>query len=61
MRRDVPESRFAFLTENGRQVRYLVVHPDRWDPIKELELVKGPGDNTSPIFLALTAELAEGR
>jgi hypothetical protein len=58
---DVPGSRFAFLTKNGQQVRYLAVVPSHEAEVRKLELIKGEGDNTAPIFLAVTAEVVEGR
>lgn len=54
---DVPDSQFAF-DLHGRQLRYLVVHPSRDTPIHEIELLKGP-DNTAPVVMALTAEMAD--
>jgi putative membrane-bound dehydrogenase-like protein len=51
---DVPGSKFAFAVR-GQQLRYLSVEPKRRDPIKELELVKGP-DNTAPVVMAVTVE-----
>jgi WD40 repeat protein len=53
---DVPESTFAFLTENGKQVRYTTVSPARSAVVKELELVKGENDGTAPLFFAVTLE-----
>jgi len=54
-RRDVPESEFAFMTDNGRQVRWLTVEPQRDAVVRTIEFVKGP-DKTSPVFLAVTVE-----
>ena len=51
---DVPGSKFAY-NLRGRQLRYLAVHPQRPETIKEIELVKGP-DATSPIVMAMTVE-----
>jgi uncharacterized protein len=51
---DVPGSKFAFAIR-GQQLRYLTVEPKRREPIKELELVKGP-DNTAPVVMAITVE-----
>jgi serine/threonine protein kinase len=53
---EVPGSTFAFLTRNGRQVRYTTVLPTRNAVVKELELVKGENDGTAPIFFAVTLE-----
>jgi hypothetical protein len=53
---DVPGSNFAFMTDNGRQVRYLSLSPARDTPIRELEFIKNPADNTAPVFLAVTVE-----
>ena len=54
---DVPGSKFAY-DLNGRQVRYLAIHPQRKDRIKHLELVKG-ADNSAPLVLAVTVESPE--
>lgn len=51
---DVPKSKFAFPLR-GQQLRYLAVHPERPEPIKEIELVKGP-DATAPVVMAVTLE-----
>ncbi len=51
---DVPGSKFAFALR-GQQIRYLVVHPERTEPIREIELVKGP-DATAPVVMAVTVE-----
>ena len=51
---DVPGSKFAYQLR-GQQLRYLVVHPERRDPIKDIELVKGP-DATAPVVMAVTLE-----
>jgi serine/threonine protein kinase len=53
---DVIGSTFAFLTRNGKQVRYATVIPARDAVVKELELVKGENDGTAPIFFAMTLE-----
>jgi hypothetical protein len=58
---DVPESQAAFMSTNNRQARYLAVKPQRRDEVRELRLLKGEKDNTSPLFLAVTVELAEGK
>ena len=39
----------------GQQVRYLSIHPERPDPIKEIEFVKGD-DKTAPLVMAVTVE-----
>lgn len=54
---DVPGSQFAF-DLNGRQLRYLAVHPTRPDQIREIEFVKGP-DASAPIVMAVTVEAPE--
>jgi uncharacterized protein len=54
---DVPGSKFAFDLD-GRQVRYLAIHPKRKDKIERIEFVKGP-DDTAPIVMALTVEPLE--
>ncbi|MCB9875054.1 MAG: ThuA domain-containing protein [Planctomycetaceae bacterium] len=51
---DVPESEFAF-DLRGKQIRYLVVQPQRDAVIEELQLVKGP-DSTAPVVMAITVE-----
>ncbi len=51
---DVPGSKFAFQLR-GQQLRYVVVLPERSEPIKEIELVKGP-DATAPVVMAVTLE-----
>jgi hypothetical protein len=51
---DVPGSNFAFQLR-GQQLRYVVVLPERSEPIKEIELVKGP-DATAPVVMAITLE-----
>jgi putative membrane-bound dehydrogenase-like protein len=51
---DVPNSKFAYPLR-GQQIRYLTVVPERPDPIKEIELVKGP-DATAPVVMAMTLE-----
>jgi putative membrane-bound dehydrogenase-like protein len=54
---DVPGSKFAF-DLHGRQIRYLVVHPQKATKIERIELVKGP-DDTAPVIMALTLEYPE--
>jgi len=54
---DVPESKFAFGLD-GRQVRYLAVHPRRAAPLDRIELVKG-SDTTAPLVVAVTVEELE--
>jgi putative heme-binding domain-containing protein len=51
---DVPNSKFAYQLR-GQQLRYLTVIPERPEPIKEIELVKGP-DPTAPVVMAITLE-----
>ncbi len=51
---DVPQSQFAFDLD-GRQLRYLAVHPRRSETIEAIELVKGP-DATAPVVMAVTVE-----
>ncbi len=51
---DVPKSKFAYQLR-GQQLRYLAVFPERKEPIKEIELVKGP-DATAPVVMAVTVE-----
>jgi hypothetical protein len=54
---DVPGSKFAFNLQ-GKQIRYLTVTPLRGEPIKQIELVKGP-DDTAPVVMAVTVEAPE--
>jgi hypothetical protein len=54
---DVPGSKLAFRLR-GQQIRYLAISPKRTEPIKEVELVKGP-DQTAPVVMAVTVEVAE--
>lgn len=54
-REDVPQSEFAFLTQDERQMRHVKITPAREDVIVEIEFVKG-SDPTVPIILAVTAE-----
>ena len=51
---DVEGSKFAYQLR-GQQLRYLSVQPARKEPIKEIELVKGP-DATAPVVMAVTVE-----
>jgi hypothetical protein len=51
----VPDSKFAFAMRGRQQIRYLAVHPERADKIKEIEFVKGT-DSTAPIIMAVTVE-----
>jgi uncharacterized protein len=51
---DVPGSTFAFALR-GQQIRYIAVHPQRGEKIKEIEFVKGK-DRTAPIVMAVTVE-----
>ena len=50
----MPESKFAVLLK-GPQLRTVSVTPKRPDPIKTIELVKGP-DETAPLVIAVTIE-----
>jgi hypothetical protein len=54
---DVPGSKFAF-NLRGRQVRHIAVQPQRPEPIKQIELIKGP-DATAPVVMAVTVEAPE--
>jgi hypothetical protein len=51
---DVPRSKCAFALR-GQQIRYLAVFPWHTDPIRQIELIKGP-DDTAPIVMAVTVE-----
>ena len=54
---DVPQSELAF-DLRGRQIRYFNVTPERREPLKSLQLVKGP-DSTAPVVMAITVEAAQ--
>jgi hypothetical protein len=54
---DVPGSKFAF-DLRGRQVRYLAIQPQRPEPIRQVEFLKGP-DATAPIIVGVTVESPE--
>ncbi|HZL89784.1 MAG TPA: c-type cytochrome, partial [Pirellulaceae bacterium] len=51
---DVPGSKFAYQLR-GQQIRFLSVQPQRAEPVKELELLKGD-DATAPVVMAVTVE-----
>ena len=51
---NVPGSQLAF-TLRGKQLRYLVVHPERATKIENIEFVKG-SDDTAPVVMAVTIE-----
>lgn len=51
---DVPGSEFAFDLD-GRQLRYLAVHPQRSEVIERIEIAKGD-DATAPVIMAVTVE-----
>ena len=54
-RNDVPGSEFAF-DLGGRQIRHVVVVPEKSKSIKTIALAKG-NDDTAPIVMAVTAEM----
>jgi putative membrane-bound dehydrogenase-like protein len=54
---DVPGSKFAFNLQ-GRQIRYLAVHPHQQAKIERIELIKG-SDDTAPVVMAVTLEAPE--
>jgi hypothetical protein len=54
---EVPGSKYAF-NLMGKQLRYLTITPERRDKIERIEFVKG-GDQTAPIFMAVTIENPE--
>jgi serine/threonine protein kinase len=55
-RHDVPGSKFALMTSNNHQIRYLSIEPKRPNVmIDEMTLLKGE-DITAPVFLAITVE-----
>jgi hypothetical protein len=51
---DVPGSEFAFGL-HGKQIRHLIITPERTERIAKIEFVKGP-DNTAPVIMAVTVE-----
>jgi uncharacterized protein len=51
---DVPGSKLAYMLRD-QQVRYLAVHPQRAEVIREVEFVKGE-DQSAPIVMAVTVE-----
>jgi hypothetical protein len=51
---EVPGSKLAFRL-GERQIRYVVVRPERSEPIKTIELLKGM-DETAPVVMAVTIE-----
>ncbi len=51
---DVEGSEFAFALR-GQQIRYLAIHPQRSDPIRSVEFIKG-ADDTAPVVMAVTVE-----
>ena len=53
-RADVPASEFAFALR-GQQIRYFALHPSRSDPLRKLQLIKGP-DESAPVVMAITVE-----
>jgi putative membrane-bound dehydrogenase-like protein len=52
---DVPKSQFAF-SLRGQQIRYFAVLPKKSEKIKQIELLKGPEKESSPIVMAVTVE-----
>lgn len=52
----VPESKFAFETQNGGQLRYLAIKPKRDALIETVDLVK-PAHRSAPVVMAMTVEL----
>jgi hypothetical protein len=52
---DVPKSEFAFQLR-GQQLRYFAILPQKTESIREIELLKGPEKETSPIVMAITVE-----
>ncbi len=52
---DVPLSKFAFLLEGGKQIRYLAIKPQSRDTIESIEFVKGPHES-APLIMAVTVE-----
>ena len=51
---DVPQSQLAFRLR-GQQIRYLSIQPQRPQPIRTVEFVKG-SDRTAPVIMAVTLE-----
>lgn len=54
---DVPESQFAFMLRQGKQMRMLSITPKKSGVISEIEFVDG-GDDSAPIVIAVTVETA---
>jgi dienelactone hydrolase/phage FluMu protein Com len=52
---DVPNSKFAFELEGGKQIRYLSIKPSRQDIIERIEFIKGP-HTSAPLVLAVTLQ-----
>ncbi|WP_437222154.1 PVC-type heme-binding CxxCH protein [Planctomicrobium sp. SH661] len=53
---DVPKSQFAFADEEGRQIRYFSLRPQRSVELSAIELIKGD-DQTSPVVMSITVEV----
>ncbi|MGB7345264.1 MAG: PVC-type heme-binding CxxCH protein [Pirellulaceae bacterium] len=56
---EVPQSKLAFKTLDGGQVRYLSIQPKRQNVIDAIELVK-PDGRTAPVVIAITVERPTG-
>lgn len=54
---EVPESKLAFRTKTGGQIRYLTIEPKRAQSIDSIELIK-PKHRSAPIVMAITIEVA---
>jgi hypothetical protein len=53
---DVPGSELAFVTPDGRQVRYMALVPNRDAVISEVQFVKGEPDYAAPLVFAITIQ-----
>ena len=53
-KKEVPGSKFAFDLQ-GKQLRYLAIHPQRRNKIERIEFIKGQDEN-AVIFMAVTIE-----
>jgi uncharacterized protein len=53
---EVPQSKLAFRTLDGGQIRYLSIEPKRSDRIESIDLIK-PDHRTAPVIMAITIEI----
>lgn len=55
---EVPQSKLAFRTQSGGQIRYLAIQPKRAESIDAIELIKAK-HSSAPIVMAITVEVAQ--